>query len=170
MYFSGISLITQPEICFLPQRSLLCYGIFLSHLNFRKKTLKDWGSFHLPLFFFTPLCESPVCSALAHEQVAAAQQITTCQLSHGNLGSCLPCMVLVCPRCEVMLFSWKLDERSLNWNRLKMQTWTVTEVWLTCSNSLSPVNRLCAWTLGLLADKTWSVHRTRTQPACFEKH
>lgn len=94
-----------------------------------------------------------------------------CQLSCGNLGSCLPCMVLLCPRCEVMSFGWKLAERSLNWNRLKTQTWTITEVWLTYSNSISPAHRLCVWTLELLAHKPWFVHHTCTWAAthrlCF---
>lgn len=124
--------------------------------------LKDGGSFHPPRFVSTWLCESPIRSALAYEQAAAAQQITTCQRSCGKLGSCLPCILLVCPTCEVMPFSWKPDERSLNWNRLKTQMWAVTEVWLTYSSSLSPVHRLCVWTVELLAHKTWSIHHAHT--------
>lgn len=91
-------------------------------------------------------------------------------VSWTNLGSCLPCMLLVCPRCESMPFSWKLNERSLNWNRLNMQTRTVIEVWLTCSNSFSPVHRPCVWTLELLAHKICSVHRTRTLVAMHSQH
>lgn len=112
--------------------------------------LKDWGSFQPPLFIFTWLCEPPLCSALVHKP----------HVSCGSLGSCLPCTVLVCPRCEVMPSSWKLVERSLNWNRLKTQTRTITEVWLTYSNAISPTQRLCVWTPELLADKTWFCQAT----------
>lgn len=71
-------------------------------------------------------------------------------------------MVFVCPRCEVIPFGWKLAESSLNWNRLKTQTWAVTDVWLTHSTSISPSHWLCLWTPELLAHKTWFVHHTCT--------
>lgn len=87
MYFGGISLITKSQDL-IPTLNFSTLKKFPEPSEFNKM-LKGSAIFHPPLFIFACLWQSPKASAIAQERVAVAQQITTCQLSCGNLSSCL---------------------------------------------------------------------------------